>query len=68
MMTILILRSVSGQGHVGVPHLVQRITQESFKLRRLIVGWLVVLMIYIALVIFQPYHDLETGDNQSLNL
>ena len=30
------------------------------------VGWLVILMIYVALAIFQPYRDLETGDNQSL--
>ena len=29
-------------------------------------GWLVVLRIYIALVVFQPYRDLEAGDNQSL--
>ena len=31
------------------------------------IGWLVVLMIYIVLAIFQPYRDLEAGDNQSLN-
>ena len=30
------------------------------------VGWLVVLRINIALVIFQPYRDLEAGENQSL--
>ena len=29
-------------------------------------GWLVVLRIYVALVVFQPYRDLEAGDNQSL--
>ena len=29
-------------------------------------GWLVVLKIYVALAVFQPYHDLEAGDNQSL--
>ena len=28
--------------------------------------WLVVLRIYVALVVFQPYRDLEAGDNQSL--
>ena len=27
---------------------------------------LVVLRIYVALVLFQPYRDLEAGDNQSL--
>ena len=30
------------------------------------VGWLVVLRIYVALAIFQPYRDLEAGDNRSL--
>ena len=30
------------------------------------VGWLVLLRIYVALAIFQPYRDLEAGDNQSL--
>ena len=29
--------------------------------------WVVVLRIYVAAVLFQPYHDLEAGDNQSLN-
>ena len=28
-------------------------------------GWLVVLRIYFALAVFQPYRDLEAGDNQS---
>ena len=28
--------------------------------------WLVVLRLYVALVIFQPYRDLEAGKNQSL--
>ena len=31
-------------------------------------GWLVVLRIYIDLAIFQPYLDLEAGDNQSLKI
>ena len=31
-----------------------------------LVGWLVVLRIYVALAVFQPYSDLEAGDNQSL--
>ena len=30
------------------------------------VCWLVVLGIYVALAVFQPYRDLEAGDNQSL--
>ena len=29
-------------------------------------GWLVVLRNYAALAVFQPYLDLEAGDNQSL--
>ena len=29
-------------------------------------SWLVVLRIYVALAVFQPYRDLEAGDNQSL--
>ena len=31
-----------------------------------LVVWLVVLRIYVALALFQPYRDLEAGDNQSL--
>ena len=30
------------------------------------VGWLVVLRIYVALAVFQPYRVLEAGDKQSL--
>ena len=29
-------------------------------------GWLVVLRIYVASTVFQPYRDLEAGNNQSL--
>ena len=32
------------------------------------VGWLVVSRIYVDLAVFQPYLDLEAGDNQSLKL
>ena len=35
---------------------------------RLSVGWLVVLRINVDLAIFQPYLDLEAGDNQSLKI
>ena len=31
-------------------------------------GWLVVLRISVDLAIFQPYLDLEAGDNQSLKI
>ena len=31
-----------------------------------LVGWLVVLSIYLTLAVFQPYRDLEAGDKQSL--
>ena len=33
-----------------------------------LVGWLVVLGINVDLAIFQPYLDLEAGDNQSLKI
>ena len=33
-----------------------------------LVGWLVVLRIYVASVVFQQYRDLEAGDNQSLKV
>ena len=34
-----------------------------------LVGWLyIVLRIYVALAVFQPYCDLEAGDNQSLKI
>ena len=35
---------------------------------KLCVGWLVVLRINVDLAIFQPYLDLEAGDNQSLKI
>ena len=35
---------------------------------RLKIGWLVVLRIYVASAVFQPYRDLEAGDNQSLKI
>ena len=34
----------------------------------LMFGWLVVLRIYVASAVFQPYRDLEAGDNQSLKI
>ena len=36
--------------------------------KRWLVGWLVVLRINVDLAIFQPYLDLEAGDNQSLKI
>ena len=33
-----------------------------------LLGWLVVLRIYVALAIFQPYRHIEEEDNQSLKL
>ena len=35
---------------------------EMSKLHKIVVGWLVVLRIYVALAVFQPYRDLEAGD------
>ena len=34
----------------------------------MMIGWLVVLRINVNLAIFQPYLDLEAGDNQSLKI
>ena len=31
-------------------------------------SWLVVLRIYVASAVFQPYRDLDAGDNQSLKI
>ena len=47
-----------------VYELIQRIVVPAHAM----VGWLVVLRIYVALAVFQPYRDLEAGDisNQSL--
>ena len=45
--------------------------RRSFSRERLIVslvGWLFVLRINVDLAIFQPYLDLEAGDNQSLRI
>ena len=39
---------------------------ESILYRLQQVVWLVVLGIYVALAVFQPYRDLEAGNNQSL--
>ena len=30
------------------------------------IGWLLVLRVYVALAVFQPYSALEAGDKQSL--
>ena len=43
-----------------------RATFVLFLVVFIVDGWLVALRIYVALVVFQPYRDLETGDNQSL--
>ena len=40
--------------------------QNSILWTWLALSWLVVLRIYVASAVFQPYLDLETGDNQSL--
>ena len=40
----------------------------SFTIYYWSVGWLVVLRINVDLAIFQPYLDLEAGDNQSLKI
>ena len=45
----------------------QVITYSDKCAKNLILGWLVgCIKVYIALAVFQPYRDLEAGDNQSL--
>ena len=39
---------------------------SSIRLVGWLVGWLVVLRTCVALAVFQPYRDLEAGDNQCL--
>ena len=36
------------------------------KIQLFTLAWLVILRIYVALAIFQPYRDMEAGENQSL--
>ena len=44
------------------------VNQQFFFSYLFLVGWLVVLRINDDLAIFQPYLDLEAGDNQSLKI
>ena len=44
------------------------LSEVKFLTRFWLVGWLVVLRINVDLAIFQPYLDLEAGDNQSLKI
>ena len=44
--------------------IIHRFTRQTYSPRR----WLVVLRINVDLAIFQPYLDLEAGDNQSLKI
>ena len=41
---------------------------QNFNIRQTWLVWLVVLRINVDLAIFQPYLDLEAGDNQSLKI
>ena len=41
---------------------------KNFHFLQRLVGWFVVLRINVDLAIFQPYLDLEAGDNQSLKI
>ena len=49
-----------------IGHVTQKIDIDFFDFK--LVGWLVVLRINVDLAIFQPYLDLEAGDNQSLKI
>ena len=46
------------------------VTKRAFKSNKLREGWLVgwLFLINVDLAIFQPYLDLEAGDNQSLKI
>ena len=52
----------------NLPLHVSRLLEISPSHFRHSVGWLVVLRIYVASAVFQPYPDLEAGDNQSLKI
>ena len=52
---------------IQLQNIVQTFTYGATRVD-LIVGWLVVLRINVDLAIFQPYLDLEAGDNQSLKI
>ena len=45
---------------------VAAIEVKELPKRNCLLGWLVVLRVFVALAILQPYCDLEAGDNQSL--
>ena len=47
---------------VNITYLLSKNMRQSLSLLGL-VGWLVVFRIYVALAIFQPYRDMEAGDN-----
>ena len=55
-----------GQADIRLRHL--PLESMLYRLQHVgwLVGWLVVLGIYVALAVFQSYRDLEAGDNQSL--
>ena len=43
-----------------------KITVDNKVTKKFGFCWLVALRIYVLLAVFQPYRDLEAGDNQSL--
>ena len=63
--TVMLPRTLTRQ-EIKDFHLTGDMTVES-KMSEL-VDWLVVLRINVDLAIFQPYLDLEAGDNQSLKI
>ena len=60
---ILILPSCKRNVHTSISSIFLQVYHPFFK-----GAWLVVLSIYVPLVVFQPYRDLEVGDNQFLKL
>ena len=70
-------RQVSGGvSSVGMPHPLQIFYESLSEFGKKVklgnnnvpFGWLVVLRIFLAIAVFQPYRDLEAGDNQSLKI
>ena len=60
--------STTERPDVSLPSALFTVTTDLSIACIYVVGWLVVLRINVDLAIFQPYLDLEAGDNQSLKI
>ena len=59
---------ISSPTHTTLSHCDRGLKRYTNNTVGWLVGWLVVLRIYVASAVFQPYRDLEAGDNQSLKI